>query len=76
MGRWRWFWQTRKGLILQNILEGLRILSEYNSDPHVEISEGEIRVTLHPGTQVGDDDLSVLKEFGWRFSEGDWVLWV
>lgn len=62
--------------MIQNIIEGLRILSEYDSDPNMEISEGEIRVMLHPGAKVGEDDISVLKEFNWRFSEGDWVLWV
>lgn len=62
--------------ILQDIVEGLRIFQEYDSESRVQILEDEIRVTLLPGVSIGQDDYLVLEEFGWRYSEGDWVRWV
>lgn len=62
--------------MLQDIIEGLRILVEYDSELRVELLEGEMRIKLHTGIILSDDDIIVLKEFGWRESEGDWVRWV
>jgi len=60
---------------LQDLIEGLRIFQEYDSNPRIETLEGEIRVILQPGSILGEDDIAILKEFGWRYSEAAWVRW-
>lgn len=60
---------------IQDLIEGLRIFQEYDSTPTIQIFDGELRITLFLGVEIEKDDLLVLHEFGWRYSEDAWVRW-
>ncbi len=68
--------QERINMDIQDLIEGLRIFQEYDSNPQIQVFEGEIRVILQPGVLLGKDDIIVLKEFSWRYSEDSWVRWL
>jgi len=61
---------------IQDLIEGLRIFQEYDTNAQVSFFEDEVRVRLQNGVMIGVDDLIMLKAFGWVFSEDDWVRWV
>ncbi len=61
---------------IRDLIEGLRIFQEYDNNAQVVFFEDEVRVKLQQGVILGVDDLSMLNEFGWVFSEDEWVRWI